>query len=119
MPLPEVGKIALVPVGTLAFGLLTGFSLVGAFAQFLNQLIAQGVSFRRRSFDPSRQSGRSEHPDQLGHEDVALAAFHADLIASDLAVFDLALNGALAGAESLSGLGQGDIGLCHGVPVTG
>lgn len=120
MALAQFGKLALVTVGAVAFRLFAGFGLVGAVAQFLDQLFAQGITGGAgRCRGLCRWAGRSEHPDQLGHEEEALAAFQADLVASDLAGGDLALDGALADAEDLDGLGQGDKGLCHSVPGIG
>jgi len=120
--LPKLGKLCFVSLGPASF---MAFALLGPsrpFPQFFHELGFDrigGFFACCLRLGLGLCLGRSEHPDQLGHEEKAFPAFHADLIASDLAGGNLALDGALTGAEKPGGLGQGDIGLCHGVPVTG
>jgi hypothetical protein len=120
--LAQLGKLAFVSFGAVAFGLFAGFRPLGTLAQFRDQIIAQGIAggwWRRFGRGCRGGLGRSEHADQFGHHQKALAALVADLVAPDLAGSNLALDGALADAENLDGFGQCDKGLCHGVPVTG
>jgi len=120
--LAQLGKLAFVSFGAVTFGLFADFRPLGALAQFCDQIVAQGIAGRWWWYPGrgrGRGLGRSEHPDQFGHHQKALAALVADLVASDLAGGNLTFDGALADAENLDGFGQCDKGLCHGVPVTG
>ena len=124
MTLAQLGKLALVAFGAITFGSFALFRFPRPLPEFFNQL---GPDRFRHGFggggrvDPrsGRGFGRSEYPDQFGHEEKPLAAFQADLIAANVTGGNLALDGALADAEHLNGFGQGDSGLCHGVPSDG
>ncbi|MBR9970889.1 hypothetical protein [Magnetospirillum sulfuroxidans] len=108
MTLAQLGKLAFVSFGAVALGLFAGFRPLGTLAQFRDQIIAQGIAggwWRCLGRGCGRGLGRSEHPDQFGHHQKALAALVADLVAPDLAGGNLALNGALTDAENLDGFG--------------
>lgn len=124
MALAQIGKLALVAFGAVTLGPFALFGLPCPLPEFFDQL---GPDRFRHGFggggrvDPRGGRGFwwSEHPDQFGHEEMSLAALKADLIAANVAGGNLALDGALADAEHLDGFGQGDSGLCHGVPSDG
>lgn len=121
--LAQIGQLTLVAFGAVTFRPFALFCFPRPFPELFDQF---GPDRFRHGFgggrvDPrgGRGFGRSEHPDQFGHEEKALAALQADLIAANVAGCNLALDGALADAERLDGFGQGNSGLCHGVPSDG
>ncbi|WP_158699373.1 hypothetical protein [Magnetospirillum gryphiswaldense] len=124
MALAQLGKLSLVAFGAVTLGPFALFRLPRPFPEFFDQL---GSGRFRHSLggggrvDPrgGRRFGRSEYPDQFGHEEMPLAALQADLIAANVAGGNLALDGALADTEHLDGFGQGNSGVCHGVPSDG
>jgi hypothetical protein len=106
--LAQLGKLALVAFGAVTFRPFALFRLPRPFPEFFDQLgpdrFCYGFGGGGR-VDPcgGRGFGRSEHPDQFGHEEMPLAALQTDLIAANVAGGNLALDGALADAENLDG----------------